>query len=156
VRGGRWHVVPDQEIDVNSVMKNCLRFYSKQSILEGALIYNIQRKHAKYDKISWDKSKQVQLLVVWRGEQAEGLYVHAVLVEHSERLDRDKLMRLHKAYQLLLKARVDLLESNWLFYGATVLATTIKAMNRGCGWDILISKGIKNNIERPLWINAKR
>jgi hypothetical protein len=36
-------VVLNQEIDVNSVMQNHLEFDSGQNILEGALVYRIQK-----------------------------------------------------------------------------------------------------------------
>jgi hypothetical protein len=45
IHGGRWPIAPDQAIDVNAVMQNPIEFDAKQNILEGALVYRIQRKH---------------------------------------------------------------------------------------------------------------
>jgi hypothetical protein len=33
---------------------------------------------------------------------------------------------------------------------------TVKTMNEDHRWDIFITKGVKDNVKRPLWINAKR
>jgi hypothetical protein len=148
-------MAPDQEIDTNVVMRNYLEFHSRKDILEGILVYKIQRKHAKSDRLCQDESKQVQLLVAWRGEYTKGSHVRALLVEHSRRLDKDKLGRLYQKYWHLLKARVDPIGRNWLLDDATVLITTVNAMNRGYGWDIFISEG-KYSIWRPLWIDVKR
>jgi hypothetical protein len=34
--GGKWHVTPDQEIDVDAVMRNRIEFDSERNVLEGA------------------------------------------------------------------------------------------------------------------------
>jgi hypothetical protein len=156
IHGGRWNVTPDQEINVNTVMRNYLEPDFRKDILKGALMYGIQRKHAKYDKFIQDKSKQVQLLVVWCGERTKELHVRALLIEHDKKLDKDKLRKLYQKYWHLFKARANPTISNWLLYDAIVSITTIKTMNECHRWDIFISKGIRNNVERPLWINVKR
>jgi hypothetical protein len=96
MHGGKWHVVPDQEINVNAVMRNLIEFDSGQDILEGALVYRIRRKHAETDKSAQDKSKNVQLLVAWRVEHTKELDVRLVLVEHDGELDKDKLKKLYQ------------------------------------------------------------
>jgi hypothetical protein len=154
--GGNWHVVPDQEIGVNTVMRNLLKLDSGQSTLEGTLVYKIQRKHTKYEEFIQDESKHIQLLVSWRGEHAKGLHVYALLVEHDKEFDEDKLRMLHQKCWHLLRTRADPIGSNWLLNDMTVLATTIKVMNEGYRWDIFISEGIKNNVRRPLWIDIER
>jgi hypothetical protein len=154
--GGRWHVTPDQKIDANAVMRNRLKFYSGRSILEGALVYRIQKKYTESDKLVQGESKQVQLLVVWCGERTKELHVRALLIEHDKKLDKDRLKKLYQKYWHLFKEQVNSIGNNWLLYDATVLTTTVKTMNEGHRWDIFISEGIKNNVERPLWINVKR
>jgi hypothetical protein len=154
--GGKWHVAPYQEIDVNGVMQNCIEFCSRKGVLEGALVYRIQRKHDESDRTARDKSKDVQLLVVLHVDHTEGLNVRALLVEHDKKIAKyEQLKRLYQKYWHLLKVQVNLTESNWLLYDATLLKTTVKAMNGDCRWDIFISEG-GDGIERPLWINVER
>jgi hypothetical protein len=107
IRGGKWHAVPDQEIDINIVMRNYLKFDSRQDILEGVLIYRIQRKHDEFDKSAQDKSKRIHLLVAWHAEHAKGLHVRALLVKHDKKLDEDKLKKLYQKYWYLLKSRIN-------------------------------------------------
>jgi predicted deacetylase len=62
--GGKWNVVPEQEIDVNTVMRNCIELDSGQDMLEGALVYRIQaKKHTESDKTDQDELKHIWLLV---------------------------------------------------------------------------------------------
>jgi hypothetical protein len=150
-------VVPDQEIDVDTVMRNYLEFESGRNVLEGVLIYRIQRKRTNLAKSAHDESKSTQLLVTWRVEYAQRLFVHVLLVEHNEELDwNDKLRRLYQKYWHSLSTRVDPAGSNWLLRDATVLATSVKIMNGGYRWDIFISEGADNNVKRPLKIDAAR
>jgi hypothetical protein len=157
-RNGRWHVLPDQEIGLNTVMKNRIEFESGQDILEGALVYRIQRQHANFAKSAQGESRCIQLLVVWRIEHVKGLHVHALLVEYDSEFnwDEDKLRKLYQKYWHLLDARVDPMRSNWLLDNGKVLATTIKVMNGGYRWDVFIAKGIKAHLEMPLLLDAKR
>jgi hypothetical protein len=156
IHGGKWNVVPDQKVDVNAVMRNYIEFDSGQDILEGALVYRIQRKHAKYDEFVQDGSKNIQLLVGWYVEHTKELDVRAVLVEHEKELNEDKVMRLHQKYWHSLKMRTLFIRSSWLLDDTTALKTTIKVMNGGCKWDIFITEEIKNNVEKSLRINAER
>jgi hypothetical protein len=156
IHGGRWHVVPDQEIDVNAVMREHIEFGSGQDILEGALVYRIQRKHAESDKSAQDRSKSVQLLVAWHVEHTKGLDVCALLVEHEKELDEDKLRKLYQKYWHSLKTSINPTGINRLLYDATVLGITVKIMNGGYRWDIFIAEKIKNNVEKPLWIDVER
>jgi hypothetical protein len=156
--GGRWHVIPNQEIDVNAVTRNRLEFNSGQDILKGVLVYRIQRKHAESDKSAQDESKHIWLLVAWYAKHTKGLHVRALLVEHDKELDwnEDGLMKLHQDCWQPLNVWVNPIESNWQLDDATVLATTIKAMNRGYGWDIFISEGKRDNVKKPLRMDAQR
>jgi hypothetical protein len=154
--GGKLDVVPDQEIDVNTVMRNRLEFDSEQDILEGILLYKIQRQPAESDVLIQDESKNTQLLVAWHGEYIKGLHVRAVLIEHDKELDQDKLMRLYQKYWYLFDEWASSIRSNWLLCDTTILATTIKAMNGGYRWDIFISKRIRGNVIRPLWLDVGR
>jgi hypothetical protein len=63
IRGGRCRVTPDQEMGDYVLMSNLLEFDSGQDILEGALVYKIQRKQSASDKLVQDESKSIQLLV---------------------------------------------------------------------------------------------
>jgi hypothetical protein len=160
LHGGKWHVVPDQEIDVNTVMRNCLESDSGQDILEGALVYEIQRKlYNESDGFIQDDSKGTQLLVVWHGEYTKGLYVRAVLIEHDKGFDwnEDKLRRLYQKYWYPLDVWVDFIGSNWLLDDTTVLTTAIKVINGGYRWDIFISEERTSNyVVKPFWINSER
>jgi hypothetical protein len=109
IHGGRWHVAPDQEIDFNAVMQNCLEFDVGQDILEGTLVYRIQRKHTESVQ---DGSKRTHLLVAWHVERTRGLHVRALLIEHDNELDEDKLRRLHQKYWHSLGAWVNPIASN--------------------------------------------
>jgi hypothetical protein len=157
IYGGKWQVIPDQEIDASTIMRNRIEFDSGQDILEGALIYRIQRRqHAESNEFIQNEPKSVQLLIAWHVEHAKELHVRAVLVEHGWKLDEDKLRRLHQKYWHSLKAQVDPIGSDWLVDDETVLKTTFKVMNGGYRWDIFISEGMKNNAMRLLWIDAGR
>jgi hypothetical protein len=137
IHGGRWHTVPDQEIDANAVMQNCLELDAGQDILEGALVYRVQRKHAESAQ---DESKQIWLLVAWNGEYTKGLDVRALLVEHNKRLDEVRLKRLYQRRWPLLREQANTTKSNWALDDTTMLKTTIKVMSGGYRWDIFISE----------------
>jgi hypothetical protein len=159
IDGGIWHVTPDHEIYVNSVMRNRIEFNPGQDILEGALVYNIQRmQHSESDISAHGEATYIQLLVAWHIERTKELHVRALLVEHDREFDWDeeKLKRLHQKYWHSLNARVDHIGSNWVLSDNTVLATAIKLMNEGYKWDIFISEGVEDNVERPLWIDTER
>jgi hypothetical protein len=153
IHGGGWYAVPDQKINVNAVMGSYLEFDSGQDILEGTLAYRIQKK---YVGSAQDESKHVWLLVAWHIEHKNGLNVRTLLVEHGKKLDKDKLRKLHQRYWHLLDAQIDPIGSNWFLDDATVLTTSVKLMSEGYRWDIFITEGIKHNVERPFWIDAKR
>jgi hypothetical protein len=170
IHGGKWHVVPDQEIDVNAVMRNRIEFDSGQDILEGALVYRLQKmetsfseikrgtqkKRAKIDKPIQDESKHIQLLVAWHVEHTKELRVRALLVEHDGELDEDKLRILHQKYWHLFNAQIDPIKSNWQLNDTTVLTTTITAMNGGCRWNISIAEEKGSNDKRPLWFDITK
>jgi hypothetical protein len=137
IHGGKWHITPDQEIDVSAVMRNCIGPDAEQDILEGALVYMIQRKHVES---AHDESKLIWLLIAWNGEYTKGLHVHALVIEHNKRLDEDRLKRLYQKHWPLLKARASTVKSNWALNDATMLATTIKVASGGYEWNIFISE----------------
>jgi hypothetical protein len=154
---GRWSIIPDQEIYANAVMSNYIEFDSGHDILEGVLVYKIQRRqYAESDKSFQDESKYTQLLVAWHFKHTKVLYVRALLVEHDKELDENKLRWLHQKYWNLFKAQIHPIGSNWLLDDATMLATTVNVMNGGYRWDIFISEGIRNNIKGPFWIDVER
>jgi hypothetical protein len=155
--GGWWNVLPDQGIDANAIMRNRIKPDSGQNVLEGALVYKIQkRQNTESDELIQDESKHIQLLVVWHVDHIKGLRVRALLIEHDKKLDEDKLRWLYQKYWHSLNAWIDPIESNWMLDDATMLATTIKTMNGGYRWDIFISEGMEDNFEKPLWIDAER
>jgi hypothetical protein len=135
VHGGKLHVAPDQKICANTVMQNRLEFDISQDILEGALAYRIQRKHAKSVQ---DELNHIWLLIAWCGEHIEGLHVRSLLMDYNKRFDEDKLKKLHQKHQPLLKANAT--RSNWALNDTTILETTTKVMNGGYRWDIFISE----------------
>jgi hypothetical protein len=137
IHGGRWHVVPDREIDVDTVMQNRIELDTEQDILEGALVYRIQRKHVES---AYDESKRIWLLVAWNGEYTKGLHVRALLIEYNKRLDEDRLRRSYQKRWPLLKTQPSATKSNWILDDVTMLVTTIKVTNRGYRWDISISE----------------
>jgi hypothetical protein len=137
IHGGKWHVVLDQEIDANVVMRKHLKSYSGEDILEGALVYRIQRKHVESAQ---DESKCIWLLVAWNGEYTKGLHVCALLVEYNKNLNEDRLRRLCQKRRPLLKAQANVTKSNWTLDDTTMLTTTIEMTNEGYGWDIFISE----------------
>jgi hypothetical protein len=156
IRGGKWHVIPEQKIDMNAVVRNHFESDSGQDILEGALVYRIQRQHAESGGFVRDESKSIQFLVAWHIEHTQKLCVRALLVENDRELDEDKLIKLHQKYWHLLDEWVNPIGSNWLLNDTTALATSVKVMNGDYRWDIFISGGTKDNIKRPLWIDVER
>jgi hypothetical protein len=137
IHGGRWHIVPDQEIHADAVMQNRLEFDTVQDALEGALAYRLQREHAESDQ---DESKHIWLLIAWHGEHTKGLHVRALLAEHNKRLDEDRLRKLHRKRWPLLETQSNATKSNWTLNDTTVLETTVKVTNGGYRWDIFISE----------------
>jgi hypothetical protein len=157
VHGGKWHVAPNQEIDANDVMRNRIEFDSGQDVLEGALVYKIQmRQHIESDEFIQDELKVIELLVVWSFERTKGLHVRALLIEHDEKFDEDKLKKLYQVNADTLDARVEFIGSNWLLNDVTILMTAVKVMNGGYRCDIFISEGIQYNVKKPIWIDAER
>jgi hypothetical protein len=158
IHGGKWYAVPDQEIDINAVMRDRIEFDSGQDVLEGALVYNMQRQHTKSDKLIQNEPKYIQLLVSWRVECTKELHVHALLVEHDKEFnwDEDKLRRLYQKYWHSLKAWVSPITINWLLDDATVLMATVIIRNGDYKWNVFISERMGDGIERPLWVDAKR
>jgi hypothetical protein len=137
IYGGRWRVTPNQEIYVDAVMRSCIELDTRQDILEGALVYEVQRKHTESAQ---DESKSVWLLVAWKGEHIKELHMRGLLVEHNKRLDEDRLKRLYEKRWPLLRERSDATGGSWSLDDTTKLTTTIRVMNRGYKWDIFISE----------------
>jgi hypothetical protein len=155
--GGKWHIVPDQEIDANTVMRNCIEFDSGQSVPNGALVYRIQRRHAESDKIIQDESKNLQLMLTLGGKYASEFNVRVLLVEHDKEFNQNEIWTLCEKYWILLNLRPIFIRSTWLLDDATMLTTTVKAMDGGYGWNVFISEARKDSyIMRPLWLDAER
>jgi hypothetical protein len=159
IHGGKWHVVPDPRIDVMVAMQNRLEFNSGQNILEGALVYEIQRKNTGSGGFIQNESRSIQLLVAWHIEYTKGLEVRALLVEHDNNFnwDEDKLRRLYQTCWHPLDAWGDFITSDWLLNDAIVLAAAVYVRNGGYRWDIVICEREGTAaIERPLWVDAER
>jgi hypothetical protein len=155
MHNGKWHIMPDQGIDMNTVMRDHIEFDAEQDILEGALLYKIQKKREEFDKFTQDESKCIELLAIWHVEHIKELHVRTLLVEHNGELDEDKLSQLHQKYWHLLDTWVDPIENEWQLNDATV-RTKIKTMNGGYRWDIFIYEEVGYNDKRPLWIDTTK
>jgi hypothetical protein len=136
IHGGKWHVAPDQEIDANAVMQNCIELDAEQDILNGALAYRIQRKDAESVQ---DESKSIWLLVAWNDEHTKELHVHALLVEPNKKLDEDRLRKLYQKHWPLLRAQADATGGSWALNDTTRLTSAIRVTNGGYRWDVFIS-----------------
>jgi hypothetical protein len=145
MHGGKWHVAPDQEVDIDVVMRNYIEFNSENGILEGALVYKIQRKHA--ESVQYE-SKHIWLLVAWQVKHTKGSLVRALLAEYNKKLDENRLKGLYQKHWPSLRAQANTIRSNWTLNDATVSAISIKVMNGDYRWDIFISEGIKDAIKR--------
>jgi hypothetical protein len=165
IHGGEWRAALDQEIGVNAIMRNCIEFDSGQDILEGVLMYRIQRQHIESDKFIQDESKSVQLLVAWHVEHTKELHVCTLLVEHDNELDESNLRELHQKYWHLLETWIKSIENEWTLNDTTMLKTTVEAMNEYYRWDVFTSEEhITNNSfwrwkgknKKPLWIDRAR
>jgi hypothetical protein len=128
IHGGRWRVAPGQEINVDTVIRGCIEFDFRQDMLEGALVYEVRRKHTESAQ---DESKHSWLLVAWKGKHTKELHMRALLVEHDKRLDEDRLKRLYGKRWPLLKAQSDTTGGSWTLDDTTKLTTTIRVMNGG-------------------------
>jgi hypothetical protein len=153
IRGGKWHATPDHKIDANTIMRNYLEHDSREDILEGALIYRIQKRNTIFAKF-FQESKHIQFLVVWRIEHTKELYIRALLIEHESELDEDKLRRLHQKHWYTLKTNVRPIKSDWVLNDGTMLTTTI-ITNEDHSCSIFITEG-KDNSMKPLWIDVDR
>jgi hypothetical protein len=147
IRGGRWHLVPDQEIDFDAVMQNHIEIDTGQDVLKVVLVYRVQRQHAESAQ---DESKHIWLLVAWNGEHTKELHSCALLIEHNKKLDKDRLRKLHQKRWSLLKERASATRDGWALNDTTMLTTTIKVTNRGYRWDIFVSE------ERKLIFDYKK
>jgi hypothetical protein len=137
VHGGKWHVTLDQELDVDAVMSNHIEFEAKRDILEGALVYRVQRQHVASTQ---DESKQNWLLIGWNGEHTKGLHVRVSLIEHNKKIDEDTLKKLYQKLWPLLETQANTTRSSWVLNDTTMLETTVKVTNRSYRWDIFISE----------------
>jgi hypothetical protein len=135
IHGGKWNVVPNQKIHVNAAMQSRLEFDAGPNILEGALVYKIQRKYAESAQ---DESKSAWLLIAWNGEYTKGLNVHALVIEHNKQLDKDRLRELYEKHWPLLIAQANATKSNWVLDSMTMLEIT--KVTNGSNWDISISE----------------
>jgi hypothetical protein len=159
IHGGKWHAVPVQEIGIDTEMRSYIEFDSGQNVLEGALVYKLQRRqHAESDKLIQNESKIVQLLVALHAEHTRETHVHALLVEHDKEFDwdEDKLKRIRQKYWHSFNAVVSSIGNNWLLNDETMLTTTGKTMNGGYRWNISISKRVRDNAIGPLWVDTTR
>jgi hypothetical protein len=159
MRGGEWYTVFDQEIGSRDVMMNRLEFSSEQDILEGILVYKIQRQHAESDESIQDESKCIQLLVAWHVEHTKGLHVRALLVEHDKEFnwDEDKLEQLHQKYWHSLDAWVHSDGGNWILDDESVLTLPVALTNGGYKFEIFISEEKKYiNVMKPFWLDVER
>jgi hypothetical protein len=138
MHGGKWHVTPDQKIDVNAVMQNRIEFDAKQDILEGALVYKIQ-----YTGSAQDESKHHWFLIAWYGEYTRGSHVRTLVIEHNKQLDGDRLKKLYQKHWLSLKAQNNATGSDWILDDTTKLTTTVNVTDGGYKWDISISEETK-------------
>jgi hypothetical protein len=158
IHGGKWHAVHDQEMGINAEVRSYFEFYSGQDVLEGALIYKLQRRqHAESDKLIQDESKIIQLLVAWHVEHTKEPHVHALLVEHDREFDwdKDKLKRIHQKYWHSFNAFVSSIEDNWLLNDVTVLLTSLKWKRDSYAFEITISEGTREGSHmEPLWVSS--
>jgi hypothetical protein len=137
IDGGKWHVTSVWKIDANILMRNRLKFDANQNILEGALAYRTQRKHAEFAQ---DESKPIWLLIVWNSEYAKGLRVHTLLVGYNKELDEYRLRKLYRKRWPLFKERANATGNSCTLNDTTKLVTTIEVTNRGYEWNISISE----------------
>src|SRR5690606_18870743 len=93
IHGGKWHVAPDQKIHANAVVSNRIEFDAKQDILEGTLVYKIQRKHVASAR---DESKHNWFLIAWHSEHIRELHVRSLVIEYNKRLDEDRLKKMYQ------------------------------------------------------------
>jgi hypothetical protein len=155
VHGGKWHATHDHKTNANVIMRNHLELDSRVDILEGVLIYRIQRKDNIFANLFHNESKYIQLLIAWRVEHTEGLHVLSFLVKHKGKLDEHKLRKLHQKYWHVLKVLDKLVLNGLMLDNATVLKTRVKGMNEGYWWDIFISEVGDGNVE-PLGIDVDK
>jgi hypothetical protein len=142
MHGGRWHVAPDQEINVENDMRKYLKLDVGQGILEGALAYRIQRKHA--ESIQY-KSKHIWLLVAWRFKYTKEPHVRALLVEHNKRLDENRLRKLYQKYWPSLKKQINATRREWTLDDTTMLVTRISVEYEDYIWNIYIEEKNRTN-----------
>jgi hypothetical protein len=157
VHGGKWNVTPNQKIHAGSVMKNRVRFDFGQDLLDGVLIYRIQRRHMNFDDEDEDELT-CQLLIAWHVEHTKRLDVRVLVVKHDEfDWNGDKLKQLYQKCWQPLSVLANSIGSNWLLDDTTVLETMIKTMNEGYRWDIFISeRRTYESFVKPLWIDVER
>jgi hypothetical protein len=137
IHGGKWYAELDQKIDTDAKMQNHIELDAKQDILEGALVYRVQRKHTVPAQ---DESKGVWLLITWNSDYTKEPDVCALVIEHNKQLDEDRLRKMYQKSWSLFKTRASITKNNWVLSGMAILITTVSVTNGGYGWRVSISE----------------
>jgi hypothetical protein len=134
------HRPPDYKVCAGDTMSSGFIIKS-DGVSYGALIYRLQRKWSHRSiKIGKCTSSIAQLLVVWRISKFKELYADVLLVEHSERFNKDNLKVLYHKNINQFRLCPDSATVTWSLDDNTTIMTTFKIMNGGHVLDIIISE----------------
>jgi hypothetical protein len=146
-----------REVDAGEMMSNDFR--PLLVAFEGALIYELQRKHVTPG--NRPDSTHILLLVAWKYESYKEFCVLVHLIECNKwpYWDEIKPEEYYQRYANQLCAYTDPIRDTWLIHDGTVLMTELESdfTQRDGVLNIIFSEGIRDcHVKRPEWINLKR
>jgi hypothetical protein len=124
--GAECCLLPDQKVDVDSMMQTDFDIDPTQEESIGILMYKLQRKYTgQYDK---NNAICIQFVVIWKVNSSGEFRLASRLIEHDKyhTWDRDELMKLAKRY-VLFSIRRGPTEETWLMRDNTVLMINLNA-----------------------------
>jgi hypothetical protein len=148
-------------VNANTVASAILGRGIAKDEFSGALIYKLQRKSIESDSQSnadntKDTSTSIQLLIMWRSIEKDELFLHALLIKHSNTItwDEDKLKKLHSMHLDLL-GNDNVVKDTWLLDDVTVLRTVLRWKYGRRMTEITISEETReDDSKEPLWISS--
>jgi hypothetical protein len=158
-----WIKPPDQKVGTNAITRSSFGEEMFASAFASALLYKLQRKkhpesngQSNVDStFTEETSTSLQLLVIWRYNDAYRCCIRVLLIKHSNTItwNEDTLEKLHSMHLSLCRDD-GIIEDTWSLDDETVLMTTSKrGMSRA--FEITISEVTrKDDTMAPLWVSA--
>jgi hypothetical protein len=156
-RGADWNRCPDEEVDTDNIISNDFRPFLAR--FEGALIYELQRKHVNPDHRPM--SADIRFFVAWESEGYKEfrVLIHLMVCDKTSHWDEIKPEVYYQRYAGRLSTYTCPIKDTWLTDHGIVLMTEseLDFMQRDGRLNITISEGTRDvHTRRPVWIDLKR